>query len=233
MPVELRTVDVICVDGESLSDGWMVPPTVVGGGTRMLDLPRGSYQLRKFLGRDFTMYDHIKKLRDRHVVNEMKRKCHEVELDEEAVVNASLPKRPKRSMIDDVDDLLTVDVILDDDTLATVRVASTFSYGAVLRMEYTKENMELLLKTPQVLEPVVLTEFVPVIADINVGWCKPAKGVYCRWWDSDAGKYKRKTMSVKLKGDSDDMQAQVDSMAKVCQVFYDEHHTEPEHIEES
>ena len=50
MAVELRPVDVICVDGESLSDGWMVSPTVVGGGTRMLDLPRGSYQLRKILG---------------------------------------------------------------------------------------------------------------------------------------------------------------------------------------
>ena len=66
---------------------------------------------------------------------------------------------------------------------------------------------------------------------MNVGWVNKLKAVYCRYWDKDSGRYKRKTMGIKLKGDAFQMQAQVDKYARVVQTFYNEHHTEPE-IEE-
>ena len=39
-------------------------------------------------------------------------------------------------------------------------------------------------------------------------------------------------MTVRLEGDADEMKANVDKMARVCQTFYEEHHSEPPETDE-
>ena len=230
MSIELKKVDVICADGQSLAEGWMVTP-LPKGGKEMLELVRGHYRVKKFVSGDYTMYDHLRRCRDRAVEKEMKRKCHEVELSDEQIAGVGLPKRPKRQMIDEIAEVIEIEVTLEDDSVVQVSVGSAFSEQQNLFIEYTKDNLELLLKAPKPEEvPVAVAKFVPVVAEVNVGWNKQARGVYCRYYDQASKQHKRKTMSVKLKGDAADMQEQVNKLAKVCQLFYDEHHTDPDEV---
>lgn len=232
MSVELKKVDVVCVDGQSLAEGWMVTP-VKKGGVLMLDLFKSNYKFKKFVHNDLTMFEHLRRLRNKKVEDEMKKRCNEVELADDDVPAARLPKRPKRQMIDEISDTVTVQVVLEDDSVVEVVVGSDFSSVASLLIEYTQTNMELLLKKPKLVEEDTASSFVPEIKEVNVGRVSSLKAVYCRYWDKDSRRYKRKTMGIKLKGDAAAMQEQVDKYARVVQPFYNVHHTEPDEDAES
>ena len=107
--------------------------------------------------------------------------------------------------------------------------AAWFGLGALL-VELTKENIEMLHLKPKADEKDC--ELEPVIEEPNVLWNRHIPAVYTKFFDAKHQQWKRKTMTVRLEGDADEMKANVDKMARVRQTFYEERHSEPPETDE-
>eukprot|EP00959_Pyramimonas_sp_CCMP1952_P053593 1121028-Pyramimonas_sp.AAC.1 len=116
----------------------------------------------------------------------------------------------------------TVTVEDDRGQSHSVRVFTAAYERTKLTMELTTSNVNLIRAKPRV--PDSPEVYNPTIREPNVSWLAYRSSCKIRWYDRAAKKWCNKTMAVR--GDThEDMQAQCDKIARVLQVFYEQHHS--------
>lgn len=218
---------VVITDSEDtpLHKGWTVRVTVVGKtetdpGRKFVKIGK-DYKMQKVFGGNPKMYEAMVERRNEAVKAAMIKECSEAQEDDTEVKAAgSLPKRPRKQMVDEISDILDITIEVADGTVHTLSVLPHWNEQAVLELELKRENLELLKKEPA---ESMATSFVPVISEPNVKWKQSISSVWCDWYDAKAGKWKIKTMKVTPATDTDVLQANVNKIAAVCQEFYNQH----------
>jgi hypothetical protein len=215
--------DVVSITGGGAGDnvrfGW-IAHVVSRDGKEFIALDKTDTKFGKFVSQNFAMTDAIVKARNRATNMLMKRA--EAAFDPMGEVQeAKALKRPRKEMLDEIDDAIEVAVQVLGGEERTLLVMTACGLRHKLHIELSEENLLLLREKPACHDPAT---FRPDIQEANVGWMDSRHAVYCRYFDSCDRKWHLKIMKVDL---ADDMQARVDKMAKVCQSFFDLHHTEP------
>ena len=216
--------DVVLVTGGRLGDApasaWVVPVEKLDG-HRFVYVDRVASNVRKMLGNDFGMLDHITKLRNAASDSLMLRICGK-EADPLQDDDArNLPKRPRKDMIDEIPKYTTVKVETGDGREQRVLVRTAAGARSKLGIELSLENLQLLCCTPAVRDEDEEVKETPQIEDAHVHWM-PSRGcVYARYYDKPSSNWRIKSMAVKQ---GQGFQERVDKAVKLCRDFYDANH---------
>ena len=92
--------------------------------------------------------------------------------------------RPRRELIDRIPRVLEISVVTRNGVEATVNVLPSWREKAVLQIELTNENMDLLLEDPPAASAPA---FTPKISQPDVVWVGCRNHVRCTYWDSKKG----------------------------------------------
>ena len=127
--------------------------------------------------------------------------------------------RLTRASFDMIPPILTVDVETFSSIVTSVNVVASRRSDAVLQLEATQRNIELLLGEPKndVWTPTFAHEHT------NVFWLASLSVLRMYWWDSKLKKRRAREMRVKISSsmaDSDKHDAVMKAVA-VLQAFYD------------
>ena len=222
-PVVLRD-DIAVIQGGAaksvnLHSAWLAPLHVVDD-IKYVVVERGDSRLQSFLGQHTDMIDRLIALRNTAVLDTMATTCGaQDDPMQDADGSSRLPKRPKREMHDEIPKVVDVSVEVDGGETRSVRVLSVWCNNSRLAFEFTQDNIELLFKTP-----VVVESFTPAIAEPNVKWYDSRHSVYCRYYDGTKNKFKVKSLKVKHSEFNEVLQERVNILARQCQQYYDDHH---------
>ena len=188
-------------------------------GRQFMTIVSGEYRFKKFIDNKMDMFDAIVKARSEAVEEALLNKFGE---SADPSMDRSLPNRRRAEMIDEIEDVLHASVQTDDGTNHKIYVLKPATDGSKLSIELTNENVDLLLMKPK---DAKVTNYVPSIGYENVKWCGARSSVYCKYYDADKTRTIRKSFPVTPSEDESVYQERVDSMAKLCNDFYQEKHT--------
>ena len=96
---------------------------------------------------------------------------------------------------------------------------STSRKRGKLAIELLPANIDLLVQSPP--QSVEEEEFVPIIQQPDVKWCKRRSSVYCRYFCQQNFKWRFKHMRVER---GPHFEERITRLAGVCQAFFEEHH---------
>jgi hypothetical protein len=220
--------DVVAVRGGGipldarLDSSWILKPEVVEG-RRFVDIYTRDYRCQKYLEGNYVMVNHLKKLRDAKGAAAMREVVAEGDPNDVGDIPAQgVTNRPKREVIDRISKVLEISVVTRNGVEATVKVLSTWREKAVLQIELTKENMDLLLEDPS----AVSVPFTPDINHPDVIWVGGRNHVRCKYWDSIKQQLKIKSKLIDFDPDMENDQKQqiVADEAEAMQQFFDAAH---------
>ena len=95
-------------------------------------------------------------------------------------------------MCDSIPEVIELEVVTRNEAHVTVKVRPSCREKAVLQIELTQENMDILLEEP----PAESAPFSPRIDQPNVVWVASRNHARCTYWDS-----KKILMANQIKGD--------------------------------
>ena len=178
--------DAVFVTGGGIeTGGWIINPITMVGGKKFGDITPRHYGCKQFLGDNFKMMRHVKKLRKKKVHELMLALSLEDDPNEDHAQIYDTVRMPKRELIDRLPKFITIDVTTTS-MVASVDVLPTWREHAVLQIEITQPNLDLLLEEP----PAGPVPFKPEIEQQDVRWVGSRNCVRCTYWDSE--KLKRK-----------------------------------------
>ena len=126
-------------------------------------------------------------------------------------------------MIDDLPEVIQIKVVTSTGLSIPVSILPTWRAQAVLSMELSQANLDLLLEDPPA------KEFKPTMSHENVMWVGTRMMVRCNYYDKATEKVKTKSIKVVFPdgADAGGKQQRVDEAAESCQEFYDSNHYTP------
>ena len=226
--------DVIAITGggidpdAGLGNAWMIKPTVFDG-KRFGEIYVGSHLCKQFVRNQFGMVEHLKKLRNTKVLALMQELSKEEDPNEEHAKTPSTLTTPKRELVDRLPKFLTIEVTTAS-MVASVNVLAEWRNQAVLSLEITQPNLDLLLEEP----PAEPAPWAPTLDHENVYWIASRNQVRCYYWDSKKTRRRYKSMTVEISSDMSDEAKLVAARtsADACQEYYDAHHNRENNIPE-
>ena len=221
MSVEIhRNVCVVGIEGDPLSKGLLLEVESVGG----IDMiaVKENHKMKKLFPYIGNMCKHLEACRQEAVTMAMRMKFCEPNPSTNVVEpTAPLPKRPRRSMADELPPFVEVTVPLMDEEPAKVKMRTEWHAQSTLTVELSDATIAMLQ-----CQPLADNKMKPVIDQPNVAWHASRQSVSCWYFDKASKKGKRKVMAPKADPDPIVFQENVNRMAAVCQKFYDEHNEE-------
>ena len=169
------------------------------------------------------MLHHIKNLRNKKVYELMLALSLEDDPNEENAHIDTTVRLPKRELIDRLPKFITIDVTTTS-MVASVDVLPSWREQAVLQIEITQSNLDLLLEEP----PAEAAPWKPEIEQQDVRWVGTRNHVRCTYWDSKKLKWKYKSIRVEFPSGMDD-EDKVDKVRRVVvelQEWHDRHHNQ-------
>eukprot|EP00959_Pyramimonas_sp_CCMP1952_P229776 4804113-Pyramimonas_sp.AAC.1 len=234
MSVKLdRGYTAVCIgdanERQTPFNSWMVKTETVDG----VEVVKCNKQDKKFcsmLKGHFAMHDYLVKLRNKaadllmhqaDVANDPL--ADDGDSDDGGAAEHRVPKRPRKDCIDDIPNLITLDVVYDGGARCSIRVVPEANPRRKLRMELTKENINLLTKQP---DDTSHDEFIPDLDGIeHVVWLTSRSSVQTTYYSETFGRWCTKSMKVRA---GPDMQERVTRAANSLAFFRSEHHHEPD-----
>ena len=220
--------DVVAVRGGGipmdaiLSQSWILYPEIVAG-KRFIDVYTREYRCRNYLGCRFAMVRCLKRQRDATVNKAMHGLASEEDPNSLETMNSTGPLgRPRRELVDRIPQVLEISAETRNGVAATVNVLPTWRERGVLRIELTKENLDLLLEEP----PAASAQSVPDVNQPNVTWVAGRNSLRCNYFDSKKKAWRTKSKLMEFDTDMDDeeMQEVTNNVAEAMQDFFDKHH---------
>ena len=141
--------DAVFVTGGGIENesGWIIKPITIVGEKKFGDIICGSYGCKRFVGNNFKMADHIKNLRNKKVKELMLALSLEDDPNEGNAQTDNTVRMPKRELIDRLPKFITIDVTTTS-IVASVDVLPAWREKAMLQIEITQSNLDLLLEEP-------------------------------------------------------------------------------------
>ena len=207
-----ETTKVVAVRGGginlncSLTNAWLLKPEIVAC-RQFVRIDTQDRRCKTYLRDDFAMVYAIQTLRNRKVAELMR----------------ALPTGPKtykkRELIGRLPPIITVEVATADGLWASVGVLPSCRDFAMLKIELTTTNMDLLREDPA-------ATWAPYIEQPNVFWLARNDRVACHWWDCKKNKWRTKTRLVQFATDMDGRQKQqlVNEKSSDLQCFFEKTH---------
>jgi hypothetical protein len=223
LPAVLDMVYAVTGGGIGLADGhkaaWIIKSIEVEGKTFGNIYTKAS-RCKTFLGKKYTMVEHIKTLRNLKVY-ELMQACSKE--DDPNAKNAPIDGNltmPKRELADRLPKVITVDVPTAS-MMASVNLLPSWREKGVLQLEMTQPNLDLLLDDP----PAESAPWKPELDHEDVFWIPSRNQVRCYWWDSGKSKTRIKSIGVELCPHMDESAklAASRTAADELQRFYDAH----------
>ena len=113
------------------------------------------------------MVEYIKRLRNEKVHELMLGKKNEDDPDEGNAHRDGNLRLPKRELIDLIPPIITLDVATASSMVASVNVLASWRENAVLQIEITEPNMDLLLEEPTAESTPA---WIPTLEHENMSW---------------------------------------------------------------
>ena len=205
------------------SGSWVVKVETCGG-RDYIHIDRTNLKCAQALNSNWGMLDAIIWLRNQATNSLMSR----LSLQEDPLAGGgassspegNVPKRPRKQMLDEIDEAVEIKVKLQDGSAHTMWVLTAASHRATLGVHLTDENLKVLAEGSPSGEdggpPVAPTVNVPFVT-----WVRHRSCVRTQYYA--AGKWHTKSMKVKP---GPDFHARVKKMANVCAAFRREHNCE-------
>ena len=216
-------IDVEC----NLASAWIVEAKRVNDEREVLPVERhfvpvqtGVYRCQKFLKNRKGMVNHIIELRNEKVKELMKALPRAEDPNDSYASSDAATNRPRREMIDQISNVITVDVVTTTGMASSVNLLPTWREREVLAIELTEENLDLLLEDP----PAGSAPWSPEINEPDVTWLPRRRELRCQYYDSLKGRRVTKSMQVDFGHclTDEDKQEQVDKVARELQRYFDE-----------
>ena len=206
----------IALEGGGLNSSTKVPATLVNG-RLYANIPGKKRQVKAFLGNHVKMVEYIRRLRNE--------KTHELMLaegDPNDVQGDGSLRLPKRDLFDMIPPTLTLDVETTSSILASVNVLTPPRTKAMLQIEATQHNMELLLEEPK----KELWTATIAHEQKNVYWIASKGLLGCERRHSKLKKWRSKKLSAEISSSMDDSDKHdaIMKTAGILQSFYDSNH---------
>ena len=175
----------------------------------------------KYVDSNFKMLDFVIDIRNKVVEDAMRATCSADDpmQDDDA---APLPKRPRKEMFDDIPKIIEIKVQRVGKPELTLKVLSCWYTRNKLAFELKAENVELFMESPpQASELAPGSEMRSYIKQPNVKWNRSRHAVQCSYFCKEKLCWRLKVMKVER---CDNVAYAVESMATLCQQFYNTHH---------
>ena len=201
-------IDLNC----SLTKAWFLKPEIVAC-RQFVQIDTYNRRCRRYLEDNFGMVHALQTLRNQKVAELMR-------------ALPGPPKSCKRELIDRLPPIITVEVATEDGLCASVDVLPSWRDHAMLKIELTTTNLDLLMEKPQ-------GQWAPEIDQPNVYWLAKSNRVGCMWWDCQRKKWRNKTRIVQFETHMNDTEKQelVDELSADLQCYFEEHHDLPNLIQ--
>ena len=220
MPISIKFgyAEISNSDARKPSSNWY-PLVQEVNGVKFIQCNKTGSRFGKLVKHNFTMLDHIVQLRN----SKTEALMFTVDRDARGGSDMSPPlKKAKRILIADLPDMIDLDVATDNDENVRIKVVPAANARAKLMMELTHGTIDLLTKQPK---EVAHPSFVPDFECPNVVWLPGRHALMTRYFSEHKGKWATKSMKLPQGADTQDRAAR---LANVLQLFYDEHHSEPQ-----
>jgi hypothetical protein len=208
-------------ENAKLSKAWLVELEEKDGKEFMhLDVGRGS-KLHTFLNGDLSMIERMSELRRQAVSNAIRNQGAEIDpVSMQPVQYNQGVKRTRRESVDEISAVVEIEIDTGDGIAMKVNVLTEWHHNSRLRIEYVRENIELLLKK------VYCEEQDVQIAEPNVRFQKSRHAACCKYFDPVADKWKWKSMRVARTSNPVIFARNLHAAAKKCQEVYERRHNQ-------
>ena len=202
------------------SHHW-IAPLIERGGKQFVVIERSSVKFRQFCNAKFDMLLHLQDLRNKKleaILEESRKKAEDVD-DDEGGGGRSTP-----TMMDvcDANEIVQVDVQRDSG-IQTVLILSVYNKNQCLSIEYTPDNLDMLLDDPK------KHDMVPTIDQPNVSWRTRYTHLRVRvrakptWTSKPDRQFKWMSRAVhQLRMSFDEWQSHIHTVAAEMQQLYNE-----------
>ena len=131
----------------TLHHSWTLYPEYVDG-SRFVDIYTADYRCKIYFNHHFATVNHSIKLREAKVAELMRGLANEEDPNAAEISPSVRLYRPKRELIDSIPEVIELEVVTRNAVHVTVKVRPSWREKAVLQIELTQENMDLLLEEP-------------------------------------------------------------------------------------
>ena len=226
MPLTIRReFVVISSDTDPSIKGSWVAKVVDRDGVQFVAPCRSDHKCVKLLSNEFGMVSELKRLRNEKItkiMQDLEREGDDMaDAEEDAECGGPRLKRPRKQLVDDISEIIEVDVQDVYEHWHIVKVLRAADERALLYLELTDDNMNLLKTGPMPRDQQV---FRPNIDDENIQWVSSRNSLRLGYFDLHSQKWKQKSMKIKYSSDYSEMQDLVDKTVRVLQTFYEQHH---------
>lgn len=170
------------------------------------------YRCKKFLDGREKMHNHLINMRNAAVDKLMQDLAKSDDPDGDDIIAPNIPKRAKRQMIDDIPKLVELGIQTTTGGPHAVVVASARRYDAMLSMELTEENLNLLHEDPQVVKNHKFK-----CQETNVAYIPSRSAARCIYRSADGKtKYKHVKMIHETTAGQEEIQRAIDTATAEC-----------------
>ena len=128
--------------------------------------------------------------------------------------------RPKKTLIDDIPDVIQLEVEAVGGVVYQVKVLSSWKAKGLLHMELSEKTMECLISQPAISGAA----FNPVSNEPNVSYNSLSHCAVIKYFDRKANKLRTKQCKLEPPGTNAEIQADFAKKARPLQEFYMSHH---------
>ena len=128
--------------------------------------------------------------------------------------------RPKKTLIDDIPDVIQLEVEAVGGVVYQVKVLSSWKAKGLLHMELSEKTMECLLSQPAISD----ASFRPVSNEPNVLYNPMFHCTFIKYFDRKANKLRTKQCKLDPPGTNAEIQVEFAKKARPLQEFYVSHH---------
>ncbi|CAK0844788.1 unnamed protein product [Prorocentrum cordatum] len=228
MPCIATGFAAICAEDEVIiAKAWFAKVVTVDG-QEFVAIDRQSKMCSHVIGDNFAMLDELIKLRNMQcgkLMSELATQNDPLLADSDSPGSGPLPKRAKKEMLDDIDQVMSVTAAVQGGAPVTVKVLASATERSKLVIELTDKAIALLASEPEQLEGQYGDDPTPTVQEEHAFWVKSRSSVRSFYFDGDS--WKVKSMKV-ARGTCSfaEFQEKVNKMAKVVEEFYLQHHVE-------
>ena len=170
------------------------------------------------------MLDRIVEIRNKAVMDKMELLETTDDPNNPGGVVQNALKKPRRELIDDLPHVITVTVQSVNGIDHEVRVKTCWRESAVLSIELTDNNLELLLDDPAVITP---STFTPELSTDLVRWVHRRQSLVLSYYDSGKDKWRQSVRKVDVDKPDAEVQDDVDVIVADMLGFRSRRHDPP------
>ena len=206
-----------------LSHAWVTEVEVVDGVT-FLAVAKNSYFAQVFLQKKYAMLDCIVDARNKVVMDKMASLDATDDPNNPGDVVPNALKKPRRQLIDDLPTVITVTVESVNGINHDIRVKTCWRESAVLSIELTENNLELLIDDPAVRKT---STFKPEVSTEYVRWLHGRQSLVLHYYDSSKDKWRQCIRKVDVDRPDAEVQADVNEIVAEMLEFRSRRHNPP------